>query len=74
MAILTHEIKFGKEKYHLHKAMQQWCQEKIGHGGWNYPENVTDVNVRWCMDGMFGNTFFYFRDPEDAIAFKLVWA
>jgi hypothetical protein len=73
MATLAHKITFGKEKYHLHIKMQHWCEERIGKGGWHYNDDIAD-NMVWCMDGAFGNTFFYFRNPEDAVAFKLVWS
>lgn len=74
MATLTHKITFGKDKYHLHKDMQIWCGKYIGKGGWYYDNDNNDNDVIWCMNGVLDNTFFYFRNPDDAIAFKLVWS
>ena len=66
------EVKFGKDRYHQQQLMVSWCKQYLGKDdGWgSYKKDGKD---RWGIDAGFGNTFFYFRDEEDASAFVLVW-
>lgn len=66
------EVSFGKDQYHLQNTMITWCEENLGPGGW---ASYTAIGVRnWAVESAFGNTFFYFRDPKDAMMFKLRWS
>jgi hypothetical protein len=72
------EIKFGKDRYHLNGAMEVWCAEHIGPGGWVHefsPKTWEGLDRKiWVMHSMFGNTTFLFKNPEDATLFALRWA
>jgi hypothetical protein len=61
---------FGKEQYHLHLEMEQWCRNNIGQGSWG-GAYVGDV---WSIDSMFGNTTFAFKNPNHLTMFVLRWA
>jgi hypothetical protein len=65
------EVWFGKDKYHLHQEMYQWCADHLGEGGWGIP--YRNGTSRWGLDVNFGNSCFYFRYEEDATLFALKW-
>jgi hypothetical protein len=69
------EFKFNNRHYHLQHEMYDWCEEKFGQGGWASPHKgeFPLSNVNWVMDTIFGNTFVYFKYPEDATMFALRW-
>lgn len=67
---MSASIRFGKDKYHLHVNMEEWCAVHLGAGGWAYTLLDNDV---WCIQSMFGNTTFTFRNDADATMFRLVW-
>jgi len=73
------KVQFDKHYYHLQNDMQKWCKEYIGPGGWGNPEPINDIeyfdrdNLKWYIDCMFGNTFFFFRNDRDATLFMLRW-
>lgn len=73
------KVQFDKGRYHLQDEMQKWCKAHIGPGEWGNPEPINDIEyfdrkgVKWCIDCMFGNTFFFFRDDRDATMFLLKW-
>jgi hypothetical protein len=67
---------FGKDKYHLHPEMEQWCHDNIGKGGWTYttPKTWKGMGDKiWSIDSMFGNTTFAFKDPKHLTFFLLRW-
>lgn len=66
------EIEFGKDRFHLQDEMIKWCRTNLGEGGWG-SYNKAGIK-QWSVESMFGSTFFYFRNPHDAMMFKLVWA
>lgn len=58
--------------------MVRWCNDYLGENpaykDWVWAEPVTWEGLgNWCVSSMFGNTFFYFKNPSDATAFKLKW-
>ena len=63
-----YEIKFGKDRYSQVSQMKTWCETNIGEGGWKH----TDEGL-WIIDQMFGNTFFFFKNSQDAVMFSLRW-
>ena len=76
-AEVTQYITFGKEKYHLHREMEQWCYDKIGKGGWSYstPKTWEGMGDKvWVMHSMFGNTTFAFKNPKHFTMFILRWS
>jgi hypothetical protein len=69
-------ITFGKDKYHLHLEMQEWCKQQFGEGKWVgelYPKNWTAM-PNWTIHSMFGNTTFAFKDEKQYNWFILRWA
>ena len=73
----TSWIRFGKDRYHQHLEMEQWCKENIGPGGWTQEAAVTREgfgNKIWLIHCMFGNTTFSFKEEKDFMWFKLRWA
>jgi hypothetical protein len=72
-----HFITFGKEQYHLHTEMQNWCTSKFGPGNWISERVVKDwegMQVNWTIHSMFGNTTFCFKDPKHLTWFILKWS
>lgn len=65
-------IEFGKDRYHQQNDMILWCKDNIGSGGWQVPMALTDH--KWKIESMFGSSFFYFRDEQDAVLFSLKWS
>jgi len=65
------EVWFGKDKYHLHQEMYQWCRDHLGAGGFGIPFRNSDD--RWGLDINFGNACFYFKHDADAVLFALKW-
>jgi hypothetical protein len=61
-------VTFGKDKYHLNREMEQWCEEHIGPGGW-----VRCNNDLWNVTSIFGDTTFSFKEKEHLTWFMLVW-
>lgn len=69
-------VTFDKDKYHLHRDMEQWCRDHIGPGQWSYatPKTWEGMgNSRWLMHSMFGRTTFCFKDKRDLTMFLLRW-
>ena len=62
-------ITFGKDKYHLNRAMEQWCRDNVGDGGWTQMDGES-----WYIKSMFGHTTFTFRNPTDLTLFALRWS
>lgn len=61
-------VGFNKRMYHLNGAMESWCKEHVGPGGWlNAPEDL------WTISSVFGNTTFTFKYERDATLFALKW-
>jgi hypothetical protein len=70
-------ITFGKEKYHLHQRMENWCTSHFGPGNWigaYSPESWEGMQVNWTINSMFGNTTFCFKNEEDYTWFVMQWA
>lgn len=80
--VLTHdwhkmEITFGKDRYHEHQDMEQWCHENIGPGGWSYSSPKTWEGMGdkiWLMHSMFGHTTFAFKEQKHFNWFVLRWS
>ena len=73
---MTQWITFGKEKDHLQREMEKWCQEKLGEGGWTYetPKTWEGMGDKvWVIHSMFGNTTFAFKNPKHFTLFILRW-
>lgn len=71
------ELKYGKGYYHLQSVMYDWCEEKFGPGTWASPQNgefPSWAKCDWTMDTIFGNTFVYFKNAQDATLFALRWS
>jgi hypothetical protein len=69
-------ITFGKDKYHLHREQQTWCERQLGPGQWigeRYPKDWTNMPA-WTVHSMFGNTTFSFKNSKDYIMFILRWS
>jgi len=64
------EVWFGRDHYHLHPEMYQWCQDHLGKGGWHIPQHGDE---RWGLNINFGFACFYFKHEEDATLFALKW-
>ena len=64
-------VKFGKKFYHMHADMIRWCYEAVGPGGWGH--TYTNDYSSWMITCNLGDTIFYFRNSEDALAFKLIF-
>lgn len=74
---VEHIIRFGKDRYHQHIEMCDWCRDNCGPGKWTSETATTWVgfeNLNWLVDSMFGNTTFAFRDPKHLTMFLLRWA
>lgn len=70
-------VTFGKDRYHLNEAMQNWCSAKFGPGNWISEREVKDwtgMQVNWTIHSMFGHTTFCFREAKDATMFILRWS
>ena len=71
-------ITFGKDRYHEHREMEQWCAENIGKGQWimsQFPSTWKGMgDLRWTIHSMFGNTTFAFRSKKDYAMFLLRWS
>jgi hypothetical protein len=68
---------FGKEHYHLNGAMEYWCAEHVGKGGWHYdtPKSWAGMGDKvWSISSMFGNTTFAFKDAKHLSMFILRWS
>ncbi len=63
---------FGKDRFHEHREMYDWCESQFGEGGY-YAFTKNPDTARWSIDSMFGNTNFFFRDSRDATLFALRW-
>jgi hypothetical protein len=72
---MTVEVRFGKNRYHQHKEMIDWCSESLGPGGWTYdtPKDWTAWGGQWAIHCTFGNTVFAFKEEKDASMFILRW-
>ena len=69
------ELRFGKDRYHLHGEMEAWCKKHVGPGGWHHSGEITSWKAlgKWCLSCDFGNSKIRFKNDEDAVAFKLIW-
>ena len=71
------EITFGKDRYHLNGAMETWCADHIGRGGWTFDSPKTWEGMKdgwvWTMHSMFGNTTFCFKEEKHFNWFVLRW-
>jgi hypothetical protein len=76
MSNIASWITFGKDRYHQHPEMEQWCHQNVGTGGWSYdtPKTWEGMNKVWVMHSMFGNTTYCFKDSKDLTMFLLRWA
>jgi hypothetical protein len=77
MSNIENWITLGKEQYHLNGAMERWCAEYIGKGGWSFQTPKTWEGMEdkvWIMHSMFGNTTFTFKEPKHLSMFLLRWA
>jgi hypothetical protein len=71
------EIRFGKDRYHEQKDMEEWCHNNIGPGCWTYGTPLTWKgmgNNLWVVNSIFGSTTFAFKNPKDLTLFILRWA
>lgn len=71
------EITFGKDRYHLHLEMVEWCKDNIGPGQWTYSGLNTWKGMGdsiWIVYSMFGNTTFCFREEKHLALFILRWS
>lgn len=69
-------LTFGKEHYHLHCEMEDWCEKYFGQGKWifdRFPKDWTGL-PNWTVHSMFGNTTFAFKDAKHYTLFVLRWA
>ena len=65
-------ITFNNTRYHLNGAMEEWCRDNVGQGGWVGRYEREDD--RWSIDSMFGNTTFKFKNEKDYVWFLLRWS
>lgn len=73
----SYEVTFGKDRYHLHLSMEDWCRTHIGEGGWSWssPKTWEGMGDRiWVMHSMFGNTTFAFKHEKHLSMFLLKWS
>jgi hypothetical protein len=73
---MTFEVRFGKDRYHQHLEMTDWCTANIGYGGWTYetPKDWSGMGTKlWVIHCTFGNTVFAFKEEKDASMFILKW-
>ena len=73
----TSWITFGKDRYHQHIEMENWCSKHFGPGNWISESKVKDwtgMQVNLTIHSMFGNTTFAFKEPKNLTMFLLVWA
>ena len=69
------EITFGKEYYHLHSEIEEWCKKHVGPGGQYGGEEIITWKAlgKWRLSCTFGNSKISFKNDEDATLFKLTW-
>jgi hypothetical protein len=71
---MTTEIRLDRDYYHLIDDMRAWCKDSIGSGQWGYNKPETwETDIDWSMTCVFGHTTFWFKNPEDAVAFSIKW-
>lgn len=71
------EIRFGREKYHLQREMEDWCRDNIGPGCWTSGTPKTWEGMGdaiWVIYCMFGYTTFAFKNERDYTYFILRWS
>ena len=71
------KITFGRNRYHQHIEMYNWCERHFGYGKWlsGTPNSWVGLEkLNWCVDSMFGNTTFAFKDPKHLSMFLLRWS
>lgn len=61
-------ITIGREYYHLHQTLMEWCRRNVGNGGWK--RLVEDENSSWVMEVMFGYATFEFTDSASKEQFE----
>lgn len=63
------KITFGRENYHRHGDMIDWCRNNIGQGGWGILKE--NDSRRWAVEINFGYTTFWFSNESDYLIFLL---
>lgn len=66
---MSYKITLGKDKYHLHSEITQWCRDHIGNGG----PAAHEPDKLWDMVMAFGNSTYYFKNEKDLAFFMLRW-
>ena len=69
-----YKITFGRDRYHQHRDMEDWCRQHLGEGGWHTvnPDDLRE-EANWSIDQMFGNTTFRFKNARDYSKFVVKW-
>lgn len=68
-----YKITFGKDRYHEHREMEDWCRQYLGEGGWHTINNELPDDLNWTINQMFGSTTFRFRNAKDYSKFIVKW-
>jgi len=69
-------IVVDRDRYHLIRVMEQWCEQQLGPGKWSYaPVNLWEglPRIAWSMCSTFGRTTFSFKHEHDYEWFILRW-
>ena len=61
------------ESFDLVVDADRWCFERFGYNGYTPNPNVGNVNIDISCHWARGSETYYFRDPNHALEFKLVW-
>ena len=75
--VVMNQITFGKDRYHLHLEMIQWCKNHIGPGEWTFdsPKTWEGMGEKvWVVHSMFGNTTYCFKEEKHLSWFILRWS
>jgi hypothetical protein len=67
--VMTYKTIIGKEKYHMHNEIMQWCNDHIGDGGY-----TQQPNPLWDMVLVYGTATYYFKHERDLVFFTLRWS
>lgn len=76
---MTTTVEFDKSKFYLQQDMENWCVKHINYNAnnrnWVFdkPNDWGDMST-WAMSSSFGRTYFYFKNPVDAVLFVLRWS
>jgi hypothetical protein len=71
-----YSVRYGRDRYHQHLEMIDWCRDNIGPGGWNQGRELagTDATTwKWFISCVFGNVEFDFVNILDANNFEEFW-